>query len=79
LNYLDQAAQGIEGLRNRLLHRGICQNPEREGPYAATAPSLGGLTTISALGSKFKSSKYKPYVSGLNSLPVLNSGEIHHF
>jgi hypothetical protein len=32
-----------------------------------------------ALGSKSKSSKYKIYVSGLNSLLALNSGEIHHF
>jgi protein-tyrosine kinase len=31
------------------------------------------------LGSKFKSSKYSLYVSGLNSLPALNSDEIHHF
>jgi hypothetical protein len=31
------------------------------------------------LGSKFKSSKYQPYVSGLDLPPALNSGEMHHF
>jgi hypothetical protein len=31
------------------------------------------------LGRKFKSSKYYQYFSGLNSLPALNSNEIHHF
>jgi hypothetical protein len=43
-------------------------------------PSRNGAShPISALGIKFKSSKYKQYVSGLNSLPALNSGKIHHF
>jgi hypothetical protein len=31
------------------------------------------------LGSKFKSSKYQPYISGLNLLPALNPGEMRHF
>jgi hypothetical protein len=43
-------------------------------------PSRNGAShPISALGSKIKSSKYQQYVSGLNSLSALNSGEIHHF
>jgi hypothetical protein len=47
---------------------------------ADECPSRNGTShPISALGSEFKSSKYEPYVSGLNSLPALNSGEIHHF
>ena len=34
---------------------------------------------ISALGKKVISSKYYQYSFGLNLLPALNSGEIHHF